>query len=137
MTANQIAYVKSREEQRANMAREVENHRTNVAQENERKRADDLSYEASLYASRVNELNNIRSTAAQQYAAQLNYNASLANVAESQRHNRATEEEQNRHNVIGELQTDYENRNKANVGKSNILSNVAGAIVSVGKFLVP
>lgn len=137
MTANQIAYVKAKEEQRTHQAQEMETQRANRAQEAERYRADNLNYEASLYSSRVNELNNIRSTQAQTYAAQLNYDAQLAGVAESARHNTATEREQNRHNVIGELQTDYENRTKSNVGKSNILSNIVNAAVTVGKFLVP
>lgn len=65
MTSNQIAYVKQREEARHNYAMEVETQRADLAREAENRRANDLNYAASTYASQ-----------ASMYNAQLNYNAS-------------------------------------------------------------
>jgi hypothetical protein len=50
MTANQINYLKQIEEHRSNIAQETETHRANVAREAENARANTLNYQASIYS---------------------------------------------------------------------------------------
>lgn len=113
MTSNQIAYMKSREEQRHNYQMENETLRSDLAREAENRRANDLNYNASIYSSQASMYNarlnydaNIYASqmhaAASNYASQLNYRANeyKTNIedfnrdqdrAETIRHNKAME----------------------------------------------
>lgn len=140
MTSNQIAYVKQREEQRHNYAMEGETLRSNLAKEAENRRANDLNYNASIYASQASMYNaklnydaNIyasqMSAAASHYSTDLNYSANTYRtnledfqknqaLAETTRHNRAMEQTE---------------RTKAGSSKASGLANILNAGISAAK----
>lgn len=152
MTANQIAYAKLQEDQRANLAREAEtyrsnraaeaeNYRANTAREMENQRANTLNYQASIYASDVHKYAAEVSAGASYYSSNLNYSARMSELAESKRHSKEMEQQGNaalwqesakqhevaRHNMTMES---LDNRKTNQGGVSTVLNGVFGAIKS-------
>lgn len=140
MTSNQIAYMKSREEQRHNYQMEVETQRADLARERENSRANDLNYAASIYGSQASMYNAQLAHSANVYAAQMN--AATQRYIQDQKTFMAQQElnnlmfnqdtvnaENHRHNKIME---DIE-ANKTGYNKASAISNVLNAVGGIVK----
>lgn len=92
MTANQIAYQRQREEARANLAREVETNRSNLA--NEAQKRNELAENSRHNLVTENET----------------YRSNVARETENTRHNLETERETNRSNLAKEFENSRHNK---------------------------
>jgi len=147
MTSNQIAYMKNREEQRHNFQMEAETYRSNVAKENENRRANDLNYNASIYASQASMYNaklnydsNIYSAqmhaAASNYASELNYRVNEYKINKEDFNRDADRAETARHNREMEEVAWKEAGSKSTSSWSNVINTVTGVVKLAHLFAV-
>jgi hypothetical protein len=81
MTANQINYLKQIEEHRSNVAQETETRRANLAREAENARANTLNYQASVYSTEAGMRNADVNAETQRVVAGIHANASIVSAA--------------------------------------------------------
>jgi predicted nucleic acid-binding Zn-ribbon protein len=138
LTANQIAYAKVREEERANRSKEMLQTYANelTAQSNMIKSYDSETQRMNAETQRLQAMNTAQQNTLRQQELQQNYILATAQQAETQRHNTAQEYESQRHNVAAETEAATQRETSQQIEGTKVRAGVLSGLINVAGNLI-